>query len=96
MDPEKDSYSAFQAEDTSGAPFLKLLHRLGITELWVSGLATDYCVKSSAVDALKSGFKVKLLLDAIKGVDLKPGDSARAVNEMVKKGAKKITLKKVR
>jgi hypothetical protein len=36
------------------------------------------------------------LLDAIKGVDLKPGDSARAVNEMVKKGAKKITLKKVR
>jgi len=94
MDPQKDSYSAFQAQDLSGEPFLKILKRLKITELWVGGLATDYCVKSSVLDALKNGFKVKLLIDAIKGVDLKPGDSDKAIKAMVKKGAKKESLLK--
>ncbi|MFH1458151.1 MAG: nicotinamidase [Candidatus Omnitrophota bacterium] len=93
MDPEKDSYSAFQAEDLSGTGFAKLLERSGIKELYVGGLATDYCVKSSVLDALKRGLKVKLLLDAVKGVDLKPKDSDKAIKEMARKGAKKTTLK---
>jgi len=93
MDPEKDSYSVFQAEDDSGLIFLNLLKIRGIKEIYICGLATDYCVKSSALDALKFGFKVKLLVDGIKGVDLKEGDSQRAIAEMIKKGAKKITLK---
>ena len=95
MDPEKDSYSVFQAEDTSGMGFLKLLHLLGVTELYIGGLATDYCVKSSVLDALKNGFKVKLLTDAIKGVDIKPGDSEKAIKEMVKKGVKKVIFKNI-
>ena len=94
MDPEKDSYSVFQAEDLSGTGFLKLLNMLGIKELYIGGLATDYCVKSSVLDALKHKFKVKLLIDAIKGVDLKPDDSEKAIKEMIKKGAKKIAFKK--
>jgi nicotinamidase/pyrazinamidase len=93
MDPEKDSYSVFQAEDASGMSLLKLLHLLGIKELYAGGLATDYCVKSTVVDALKYGFKVRLLTDAIKGVNLKSSDSEKAIKEMVKRGAKKITLK---
>jgi len=93
MDPKKDSYSAFQAEDMSGMSFLKLLHRSGIKELYVGGLATDYCVRSSVLDALKQGIKVKLLIDAIKGVDLEAGDSEEAIKEMARRGAKKIILK---
>jgi nicotinamidase/pyrazinamidase len=92
MDPNKDSYSVFQAEGANGAGFLNLLKILGVKELYIGGLATDYCVKSSARDALKNGFKVKLLLDAIKGVDLKKGDSEKAIQKMIKQGAKKITL----
>jgi nicotinamidase/pyrazinamidase len=93
MDPEQDSYSAFQAEDLRGIGFAKLLHLLAVKELYIGGLATDYCVKSSVLDALKHGLKVKLLMDAARGVDLKPGDSEKAIKEMVKKGARKITIR---
>jgi len=95
IDAGKDAYSAFQAEDMSGQSFFRLLTNLGVKELYVGGLATDYCVKSSVLDAAKFGFKVKLLVDAIKGVNLKPQDSQRAIKEMVKHGARKITLKKM-
>jgi len=94
MDPKEDSYSVFQSEDASGVSFLNLLKLLRITDLYIGGLATDYCVKSSVLDALRQGFKVKLLMDAIKGVNLKLNDSEKAIKEMVKRGAKKITLEK--
>jgi len=92
MDPDKDSYSAFQAVDTSGTEFLELLKTQGIDELFVGGLATDYCVKSSVLDALKLGFRVKLLIDAIKGVNIKPQDSEDAMKEMVSAGAEKMNF----
>jgi len=95
MDPEKDSYSVFQAQDFNGMEFLNLLKYLGIKELYVGGLATDYCVKLSVLDALKRGLKVKLLTDAIKGVNLSPTDSQRAIIEMARRGAQKITLKEM-
>jgi nicotinamidase/pyrazinamidase len=95
MDPEKDSYSVFQAEDNKGMSFTNLLKIPGIKELYIGGLATDYCVKFSVIDALKNGFKVKLLLDAIKGVNLKANDSEKAIKAMVKTGAKKTTLKDI-
>ena len=88
MNPLRNSYSAFQAEDEAGLSFLSILKIFGVTQLYVGGLATDYCVKSSVLDALKKGFKVKLLHNAIKGVDMKPGDSARAIKAMVKRGAR--------
>lgn len=96
MDPRKDSYSAFQAQDSSGTGFLTVLRYLGVQELYVGGLATDYCVKASALDALKNGFKVRLMVDAVEGVDLRKGDSEKAIKEMVKMGAKKFKLKKLK
>lgn len=93
MNPQKDSYSVFQAQDPQGVDFVNLLKILGISELFVGGLATDYCVKYSVLDALKLGFKVNLLIDAIKGVD--PKDSQKAIDEMVSGGAKEVTLDKL-
>ena len=72
-----------------------LLKKFGINELYIGGLATDYCVKSSVLDALKYGFKVKLLIDAIKGVNIKPKDSEEAIKKMVNRGAKKMTFTKL-
>ena len=95
MDPEKESYSVFQAQDQNGMSFLNLLKILGVEEIYIGGLAADYCVKFSAIDALKERFKVKLLVDAIKGVNLKPEDSESAIREMVGSGVKKITLKRL-
>jgi nicotinamidase/pyrazinamidase len=95
MDPDKDSYSAFQAVDAKGTDFFELLKNSGIKELFVGGLATDYCVKSSVLDALKFGFKVRLLIDAIRGVNIKPEDSEQAIGEMVRGGAEKMTLEEL-
>ncbi len=93
MDPGKDSYSAFQAQTQNGMSLANLLKILDMKELYIAGLATDYCVKFTTHDAIRQGFKVKILLDAIKGVNLKPNDSENVIREMVKIGAKKITLK---
>jgi len=92
MNSKEDSYSAFQAENADGISFLNLLKIFKIEEIYIGGLATDYCVKFTTLDALKKGFKVRVLMDAIKGVNLKPDDSIRAIKLMLKKGAKKITL----
>jgi nicotinamidase/pyrazinamidase len=92
MNPEEDSYSAFQARDTNGQSLRDLLKNFGIEEIYIAGLATDYCVKYSAIDALKSGFRVKVLKDAIAGVNLKPADSKEALAQMKTMGAKEIDL----
>ena len=92
MDPELEGYSAFDAVNKQGVSLLNLLKILRVQRLLIGGLATDYCVKSSALDALKKGFRVGLLMDAIKGVNIKPDDSPRAVLLVLKKGAKKVTF----
>jgi nicotinamidase/pyrazinamidase len=89
MDPEEDSYSAFHAADSSGRLLADLLGSLGVKRIYIGGLATDYCVKHSALDALKVGLDVHILSDAIAGVNLQPEDSRLAMEEMVRRGAKK-------
>jgi nicotinamidase/pyrazinamidase len=79
---DKDSYSAF---DNTG--LAAQLHQQNIDEVIVGGLATDYCVKNTVLDALKNGFKVKALKNAMRAVDLQPGDGDRAVEEMRAAGA---------
>lgn len=96
MDPGEDSYSAFQGFDSRGNSFLDILKKKKIKNLYVGGLATDYCVKSSVLDARKFGFKVYLLMDAIRGVNLKPEDSEQAILEMISAGAKKITMENIK
>jgi nicotinamidase/pyrazinamidase len=80
-------YSAFEGRTADGVPLADDLRRRGVTHLYVAGLATDYCVKQSVLGALGEGLDVTVLEDAIAGVDLTPGDSTRAVDEMRRQGA---------
>jgi nicotinamidase/pyrazinamidase len=79
---DTDCYSAFDETDLA-----LQLRRLGVEEVWVGGLATDYCVKSTVLDALKEGFRVKALANAMRAVEVNPGDGARAIAEMKAAGA---------
>ncbi len=79
---DTDCYSAFDETDLD-----LQLRRLGVNEAWVGGLATDYCVKSTVLDALRKGYKVKALKDAMRAVDIRLGDGARAIEEMRVAGA---------
>lgn len=85
--PDSDDYSGFQAVSSDGVGLADLLRRRGVERVFVGGLATDYCVKHTVLDALRSGFKVVLIEDGIRGVNLKPDDSRQAVAEMVQAGA---------
>ena len=79
---DEDNYSAFD-----GTTLAEDLRREGVGEVWVGGLATDYCVKNTVLDALRAGFSVRALSDAMRAVNLRPGDDARAVEEMRSAGA---------
>jgi len=88
-DPAIDSYSGFFDNDHQTATGLGgYLHAQNITDLTVLGLATDYCVKATVLDALALGFNVTLLPEGIRGVDLTPGDSERAIGQMQRAGAR--------
>jgi nicotinamidase/pyrazinamidase len=95
MSAEGDSYSAFQAVDDHNAAFDALLRQHGIKSLYIGGLATDYCVTWTVLDGLKYGYKVTLLLDAIKGVNVRPTDAEVAIEEMVRLGAQKTTFEQL-
>lgn len=77
-----DGYSAFE-ETNLGSQ----LNNAGVEEVVVGGLATDYCVKNTVLDALKQGYRVKAIEDAMRPVELKPGDGERAIEEMRAAGA---------
>ena len=76
-----DEYSAFDGTGLSA-----LLAEQGVEEVWVGGLATDYCVKHTALDAVREGFQVKAVSEAMRPVELKPGDGERAIAEMQRAG----------
>lgn len=83
----EDAFSAFDGVVAYGKTLLQSLREKGIEEIFVGGLATDYCVKATVLDALKHGFKVNLLIDACRGVNLNEDDSTKALIEMMKAGA---------
>ena len=86
-DPEIDSYSGFFDNGHRKATGLAdYLRQRGVDRVVVMGLATDYCVKYTALDAAAEGFAVTLVEDGCRGVDLSPGDSAAAVAEMREAG----------
>jgi nicotinamidase/pyrazinamidase len=89
--PDEEGYSGFDGKDQKGVGLADLLRAFGVERIFVGGLATDYCVKHTVLDGLKNGFKVVLLEDAVRGVNLKPDDSARAIEEMLRAGAQKVT-----
>lgn len=81
--PERDAYSAFQ-----GTTLAAQLGAIGVKRVFVGGLATDYCVKATVLDARRHGFEVEVLEDAIRAVEVEPGDGVRALNDMQKQGAR--------
>ena len=87
MDPEQDSYSGFQAFTDNGRDMESTLHELEVDQLFICGLATDYCVRATTLDGLRRGLTIRVLRDAIRGVDMKPGDSEIAIKEMRVHGA---------
>jgi nicotinamidase-related amidase len=80
--PRKESYSGFDGTELEAE-----LRKEDITRVFVGGLATDYCVKNTVLDALRLGFETVLLDDAAKGINRNPRDSAEALEEMTRKGA---------
>ena len=87
MDPLKEAYSGFD-----GTGLANKLTTHGVARVFVGGLATDYCVKHTVLDSRKLGFEVVLLLDASYGINAKPGDVARAIDDMIESGAEQATL----
>ncbi len=88
-DPEIDSYSAFWDNGRRRATGLAgFLRERGVTDVTVCGLAMDYCVKFTAIDAVDAGFRVGLALGACRGVELAAGDCDRALSEMVAAGVR--------
>jgi nicotinamidase/pyrazinamidase len=87
ISPDSDSYSVFDGRSEDGMSLDENLSLLNIRKLYVGGLATDYCVRSSVLDALSAGYEVTVLVDAIAGVDINQGDSVKALEEMRLAGA---------
>jgi nicotinamidase/pyrazinamidase len=80
-DPKKEAYSGFQ-----GTNLVEMLRNTGVKRLIVSGLATDYCVKATAIDAVNAGFHVVVLSDTVRGVNVNSDDSLKAFDDMRRAG----------
>lgn len=83
---DEDAYSAFDGTDLAAQ-----LRQHGVEEIWVGGLATDYCVKQTVLDAVREGFQVKAITDAMRAVEREPGEGERAIEEMQQAGAQILT-----
>jgi nicotinamidase/pyrazinamidase len=87
---DADAYSGFQDTDLA-----QQLRDLGCTRLFIGGLATDYCVRATVLDALAAGLEVVVLTDAIRAVDVRPGDGQRALQEIRARGAQVVATQQV-
>lgn len=85
--PDQEAYSSFQGTDLDSR-----LRAAGIRRLFIGGLTTDYCVLNTVRDARQLGYDVFVLTDAIRPVNVEPGDGQRAEEEMARLGALRITL----
>jgi nicotinamidase/pyrazinamidase len=83
---EDEGYSGFEKSDLADR-----LRERGVEKVAVCGLATDYCVRASAIDACREGFDVTLVSDAVRAVEVEPGDGERAIEDMKAAGAKVAT-----
>ncbi len=86
-DPAVDSYSGFFDDDGTSTGLHEYLRSKKVTQVYICGLATDYCVKFTALDALKQGYKTVVLEDLCKGVNIDPLDTQRALEALQSAGA---------
>ena len=82
QNPDSEGYSGFDETELE-----ELLRERGIDKVTIVGLATDYCVKNTALDALRNGFEVTVDTEGVRGVDVNEGDSERALEELRAAGA---------
>jgi nicotinamidase/pyrazinamidase len=95
-DPAVDSYSGFfDNEHKLSTGLGDWLRAQGVTGVTVAGLATDYCVKFTALDALRLGFETTVVADACRGVEVNAGDTERAVEEMRRAGARIVESREI-
>lgn len=87
MSADENGYSGFDGVLPDGQSLADALHARGVRHVYVGGLATDYCVRATVLDALKNGFAASVLIDASQAVNVQPGDGERALNEMLEAGA---------
>jgi nicotinamidase/pyrazinamidase len=92
----EDGYSAFTMRDPSSEErratgLDAILRQLGVRTLVIVGIATDYCVRATTLDAIAHGFEPVVLAEAVRAVDLQPGDGARALEEMAARGARVVS-----
>jgi nicotinamidase/pyrazinamidase len=87
---EDEGYSGFEKSRLAD-----LLHERDVDEVAVVGLATDYCVRASAIDACREGFDTTVVTDAVRAVEVNPGDGERALEEMKAAGAKLTTSREL-
>jgi nicotinamidase/pyrazinamidase len=80
--PDLESYSAM-----GGTDLLARFRRHGIKRVWIGGLAQDYCVRATALDAIREGFGVHVIVDATRAVNVDPDDGRRALEEIQQAGA---------
>lgn len=92
IEQNREAYSGFE---TSGTGLAAALREREVTRLFVGGLATDYCVYHTVMDALSLGFQVCLLEDAIRAVEVNTGDGAAATRDMRERGALVVTLEQI-
>jgi nicotinamidase/pyrazinamidase len=91
-----EQYSSLGGRDANGNTQSVLLKKLGIKRVFVVGLATDYCVLNTVKDACAEGYEVCVLTDAIRAVDVNPGDGEKALDDMIQAGAKTIRTEDIR
>lgn len=88
---DRDAYSEFEGTDDEGRTLDEALKLHGVKKVYVAGLATDYCVLATALDALKNGYKTYAITDAMRAVNVRPEDGAQAIKQMAESGAHLIT-----
>lgn len=87
-----DGYSAFEATNLDFATYL---NKKGVKQLYVAGIATEYCVKATALDGIANGFETFVISDCVEGVRAKDGDVEAALKEMKQKGVQLVNSREL-
>lgn len=95
MGKDEDAYSVFDGELDGGISLQIYLEKKGISNLVIAGLATDYCVKATALDAIKKSFEVSVVKEACRAVDVNDGDGEKAFGRMSENGVILVSLEEI-
>jgi nicotinamidase/pyrazinamidase len=89
--PERDAYSEFEGHDDDGRSLDDYLKSRGVRQVYIVGLATDYCVRATTLDALRLGYETYVVTDGVRAVNVQPDDGRKALTEMQARGAHLVT-----